>query len=59
VKKIEDTDVEKIIDKRGNQIAISKSVFAGYICDEANNFNEFNFEEFSKLFDVIENIITI
>lgn len=56
-KKIYCKDVEKIVDESGNLIAHSKDVFANNILTEKEGFNNFNFTEFKKIFDVIENII--
>jgi len=56
-KKIFDQDASTILDSNGNQIAISKSVFAQNILTNEADFDNFNVTEFSKIFDVISDIL--
>ena len=39
------------------RIALSKGRFTKYICDDVYHFDNFNFESFQKIFDVIKEII--
>lgn len=55
-KKIEDTDVKRTIDRDGNQIAISKTLFAENVYNDVVGFKKFNFNEFEKIFKVINSI---
>ena len=58
-KKIYCKDVEKIVDESGNSIAHSKDVFANNILTEKEGFNNFNFTEFKRIFDIIGDIIEL
>lgn len=41
----------------GQNCALPKSDFADYVSSDADNFNDFNFSEFSKVFDTIKEIL--
>lgn len=56
-KKIYDQDVSKILNKSGNQVAISKSVYAENVLNKVDNFANVDFKEFKLIFEVIELII--
>lgn len=56
-KKVFSKDVEKIIDDTGNQVAISKTKFAELVFSEQEPFNEMDFSEFRKIFEVIKLIL--
>ena len=58
-KKIYCKDVEKIVDESENPIAHSKDVFANNILTEKEGFNNFNFTEFKRIFDIIGVIIEL
>jgi len=57
-KKIFDTDVGKITDTEGKQLAISKTSFAEYIYNDVEPFNNFDFKEFTKIFEIIKKILS-
>ncbi|MFM7599972.1 MAG: reverse transcriptase domain-containing protein [Pseudanabaena sp.] len=48
---------DNVFDRNHNNVALSKDKFADYILNNAENFNDFNFEEFQEVFKVIENIL--
>ena len=55
--KIVDSDMGGVY-KKGKSILLSKSDFANNICDDNDTcFNDFKFEEFRKIFEIIEAII--
>lgn len=56
-KKIYDHDASKILDKNGNQVAISKSVFAENVLNQVGDFANVDFKEFRLIFDIIELIV--
>lgn len=56
-KKIYDQDASKIFDKEGNQVAISKSVFAENVLKRVGNFANVDFKEFRLILNVIELIM--
>lgn len=56
-KKIDYSDVIKIVNENGQQIAMSKSQFADKIITQQKDFGNFDVNEFKKIFDVIEDII--
>lgn len=57
-KKIYDSDLDKTLNKdKGSKIAHSKEVFAINVL-EGEFTNQFNFDEFRKIFDIIQNIIS-
>ncbi|MGR3176285.1 MAG: hypothetical protein ACUZ8N_17095 [Candidatus Scalindua sp.] len=58
-KKIYCKDVEKIVDESGGFVAHSKDVFANNILTEKEGFNNFNFTEFNRIFDIIGDIIKL
>ncbi|MBU3171487.1 AAA family ATPase [Clostridium estertheticum] len=58
-KKIYCQDAEKIVDEEGNPVALSKAVFANNIYNDKAGFNEFNIQEFEKIFENIKNVIDI
>lgn len=44
-------------DESRKNLALSKNQFAEYIKNDTENFNNFNFKEFNKIFDVFDKII--
>lgn len=48
---------DAVFDATNENIALSKDTFASYILSNTDEFSGFNFDEFSKIFDVIEKII--
>ena len=59
--KIRDTNLLKIIDdgvfNSGHEnVALTKNAFADLISTRAQGFNDFGFEEFSKIFDIVSAI---
>ncbi len=51
--KIIDVDV---FDEHSNNIALSKNAFAKNVYDSAKNFHDFDFSEFAKIFDMVQEI---
>ena len=56
-KKIYDQDASKIVDSSGNQVAISKAIFAENVIKGIDDFAKVKFTEFKEIFKIIENII--
>ena len=56
-KKIYDQDLKKIKNKLGQEIGISKSVFAKNVYEDKTGFNQFNIETFKPIFQTINKII--
>ena len=46
-----------MVDEDGKRKALSKSKFAEYIYGDIPPFNSFDFTEFKKIFETIENIL--
>lgn len=49
---------DKVFDSNDNNVALSKDNFANNILNNVDNFNNFGFMEFKKIFDVIDKIIS-
>jgi RNA-directed DNA polymerase len=49
----------EVFNKPGENVALSKSDFAEYIYEGEDNFNDFDFTEFAKIFEVIKKIIEV
>jgi RNA-directed DNA polymerase len=48
---------EQVFDDNHNNVALSKDKFADYILKNVNNFNDFDFESFKEIFEIIEKIL--
>ncbi len=48
---------DQVFDVKDENIALPKSEFANYVLAQEENFNNFNVSEFSKIFDVIAEIV--
>ena len=57
-KKIFDANCDEIVDVNGTRVACSKSTFADNIYLQKPKFDTFNFEHFSLIFDIIEEIVS-
>jgi len=53
-KAILDNDV---YNDKGENVALSKDAFANYIYEQSDGFNDFSFDEFARIFEVIEKIL--
>jgi len=50
--------IEKALDAQSRKsVALSKNAFAEYILTQSENFNDFDFTEFKKIFDVVVEIM--
>ena len=47
----------QVFDENDKNVALSKSQFAEHILEQSDNFNNFDFCEFKKIFEVISDII--
>ena len=48
---------DSVFNESEENVALPKSDFADYILDQADNFNDFDFSAFEKIFDVISMIV--
>lgn len=58
-KKIYDQDCDIIVNKIGDAVAISKSVFAENVYSNKAGFDQFNVSQFEKIFTLMEQIVSI
>ncbi len=56
-KKIFGDSIDEVEDEKGNKKVLSKTKFAEYIYTDVSPFNSFNFTEFGKIFEIIEEIL--
>lgn len=49
---------DEVFDPEDNNVALSKEDFAKNILNNIENFNNFNFDEFKKIFDIMQKIIS-
>jgi hypothetical protein len=57
-KKIYDDECDKIVNGQGQLAAHSKSVFADYVYFQHKGYDNFNLDEFTAIFNIIQDILT-
>lgn len=58
-KKIYDQDIKSIRNEEGQEVGISKSVFAQYVYDEKEGFASFDISAFRQILETIQQIIAL
>jgi RNA-directed DNA polymerase len=48
---------DQVFNEREENVALPKSDFANYVLKQADNFNDFDVSEFSKIFGIIAMIV--